>query len=306
MSSSIIYIGTRGSKLALWQANHVKALLETTHPQLCFELKIISTKGDRVLDVALSKIGDKGLFTRELEDQLFDGHIHMAVHSLKDLPTVMPQGTRVGAILSRGEYRDALVSRVGLSLEQMTEEHTIATSSLRRRAQIKAINPKVQVVDIRGNVDTRLRKMHDGYCHAMMMAGAGLIRLGYDHEIHMLMEPVSFVPAPGQGAVAIELLDGAFDVMQLIAPLHCSATASMVMAERAFLNELQGGCHVPIGSHAVMNHDLITLYGMVAAIDGSVVLRDLVTGSVEEAELLGRDLAQRIKQQGGDDLLNIE
>lgn len=305
MTSPII-IGTRGSKLALWQANHVKALLEQAHPHLAFDIKIISTKGDQILDVALSKIGDKGLFTKELEDQLFEGNIHLAVHSLKDLPTVMPQGTAIGAILARGECRDALVSINGLALTQLTEHHKIATSSLRRKAQILDINPRVQVIDIRGNVDTRLRKMHEGYCDAMMMAGAGLIRLGYDADITALMNPVDFLPAPGQGAMAIEILANASDIKQLIAPLHCAHTASLIMAERAFLNELEGGCQVPIGSHAIISNGLMTLHGMVATTDGSVVLKDQLTGQIDQAESLGRKLAQRIKQQGGDDLLNNE
>ena len=302
-SQTPIIIGTRGSKLALWQANHVKALLEEAHPHLSFEISTITTKGDKILDVALSKIGDKGLFTKEIEECLFAGTIHLAVHSLKDLPTVMPAGTKIGAILERGECRDALVSPKGLTIEQLTEDHTIATSSLRRKAQILSINPRAKVIDIRGNVDTRLRKMHEGYCDAMMMAGAGLKRLGYNSEITNLMNPQAFIPAPGQGAIAIEIRDNDPMIEELISPLHCKITGQMIDAERAFLNELEGGCQIPIGSHAVVNQHSLTHYGMVANEDGTKIIRDSITGDATTADQLGRELAQCIKRQGGDQLL---
>jgi hydroxymethylbilane synthase len=303
MSTRPIRIGTRGSKLALYQANLVKEKLEKAHPIVPFEISIISTKGDKILDVALSKIGDKGLFTKELEVALFEGDIDMAVHSLKDLPTVFPEGAQLGAILPRAEYRDAWVCPAGLSLEEMDEQHTVATSSLRRKAQIHRLNPKVQVVDIRGNVDTRLKKMKDGHCDAMVMAGAGLIRLGYDKEITTLLDADYFVSACGQGAIAIEIRDQDVLIQPLVHALHCENSYQEITAERSFLNELEGGCQIPIGAHASISGDKLTLVGLAALPDGSHELRDTLTGKVSEADKLGRQLAHKIINQGGDAIL---
>jgi len=305
MNKSNIRIGTRGSKLALYQANLVKEKLGAAFPNHAFEIVIISTKGDKILDVALSKIGDKGLFTKELEHALFANEVDMCVHSLKDLPTVFPEGAQLGAILKRAEYKDAWVSKNGLSLEEMTEQHKVATSSLRRKAQVHRLNPKVQVVDIRGNVDTRLRKMEDGHCDAMVMAGAGLIRLGYNEVITELFDPNYFVSACGQGAIAIEIREGDEAIDDIVKALHCEESYQQITAERSFLNELEGGCQIPIGAYAKIDNKELSLLGLVAMPDGTKELRAQTKGLACNAEAIGRKLAQEIREQGGTAILDI-
>lgn len=303
MSKSIVRIGTRGSQLALYQANLVKSKLEQAIPDTTFEIVIISTKGDKILDVALSKIGDKGLFTKELEHALFNNEVDMCVHSLKDLPTVFPEGAQLGAILKRAEYKDAWVSKDGLSLEEMTEAHTVATSSLRRKAQVHRLNPKVKVVDIRGNVNTRLKKMEDGHCDAMVMAGAGLIRLGFDDVITNLFEPDYFVSACGQGAIAVEIRDNDDTIDAIVKTLHCEESYQQITAERSFLNELEGGCQIPIGAYANIDGDDMHLLGLVAMPDGSQELRAELSGKACDAETIGRKLAQQMAQSGAHEIL---
>jgi len=304
MTNSSIRIGTRGSQLALYQANLVKAKLEQAFPQQAFELVIISTKGDKILDVALSKIGDKGLFTKELEVALFSGEVDMAVHSLKDMPTVFPEGAQLGAILSRAEYKDAWVSREGLKLDEMTKDHKVATSSLRRKAQVHRINPEVQVVDIRGNVNTRLKKMDDGHCDAMVMAGAGLIRLGMEERITELFDADYFVSACGQGAIAIEIRENDEVIDKVVKALHCEDTYQQITAERCFLNELEGGCQIPIGAHATITNGQLSLLGLVAMPDGSKELRGMEQGAAADAEQIGRALAKQLVVQGGNEILD--
>jgi len=304
MTNSSIRIGTRGSQLALYQANLVKVKLEQAFPQQSFELVIISTKGDKILDVALSKIGDKGLFTKELEVALFNGEVDMAVHSLKDMPTVFPEGAELGAIISRAEYKDAWVSRDGLKLEEMTKDHKVATSSLRRKAQVNRINPDVQVVDIRGNVNTRLQKMGDGYCDAMVMAGAGLIRLGMEEHITELFDADYFVSACGQGAIAIEIRENDETIDKVVKALHCENTYQQITAERSFLNELEGGCQIPIGAHATITNGQLRLLGLVAMPDGSKELRGIEQGAAQDAENIGRNLAKQLVVQGGNEILD--
>lgn len=304
MTNSSIRIGTRGSQLALYQANLVKAKLEQAFPQQSFELVIISTKGDKILDVALSKIGDKGLFTKELEVALFNGEVDMAVHSLKDMPTIFPEGAQLGAIISRAEYKDAWVSRDGLKLEAMTKDHKVATSSLRRKAQVHRINPEVQVVDIRGNVNTRLQKMDDGYCDAMVMAGAGLIRLGMEERITELFDADYFVSACGQGAIAIEIRENDETIDKVVKALHCEDTYQQITAERSFLNELEGGCQIPIGAHATITNGQLRLLGLVAMPDGSKELRGIEQGAAQDAENIGRKLAKALVVQGGNEILD--
>ncbi|MBK3518929.1 hydroxymethylbilane synthase [Carboxylicivirga marina] len=304
MNKSTIRIGTRGSKLALYQANLVKSKLGEAFPDKTFEIVIISTKGDKILDVALSKIGDKGLFTKELEVALFNGEVDLCVHSLKDLPTVFPEGAQLGAILKRAEFKDAWVSKDGLALEEMTEKHVVATSSLRRKAQVHRINPKVKVVDIRGNVDTRIKKMNEGHCDAMVMAGAGLIRLGYNDVITSLFEPDYFVSACGQGAIAIEIRENDSEIDAVVKKLHCETSYQQITAERSFLNELEGGCQIPIGAYASIDGEELSLLGLVALPDGSKELRNELKGKACEAEGIGRKLAQQIAQAGGVEILN--
>jgi len=299
-----IIIGTRGSKLALYQANKVKDELEQCYPQLTVEIKIIHTKGDKILDVALSKIGGKGLFTKELEVALVAGEIDLAVHSLKDLPTELPTEFTIGAILERGDCRDALVSKDGLKLNQLTKDHKIATSSLRRVAGLKKINPDFEIVDIRGNVGTRLQKMEDGYCDAMIMAAAGLKRLGLEQYITEILEPKDFIPAVAQGAIAVETRSNDQKVNTLLQGINHGPTQQMVTAERAFMRTLEGGCQVPVGAYTNVKNGIIILTGFVSSLDGTKYLKQCMSGPNVKAKELGEDLAQILIERGANEILN--
>ena len=301
MNKKTIRIGTRGSALALWQAETVKALLEAACSDYVYELKITHTKGDKILDVPLAKIGDKGLFTKELEVELFAGDVDMAVHSFKDMPTVLPEGARIGAVITRGEFRDALVSANGKTLETLDETDVIATSSLRRRAQLLHMNPKLNIVDIRGNVNTRLKKMDEGYCNVMVMAAAGLIRLGLGDRISQILDEKRFIPAAAQGVVSIEIRDNDPEVAALVAKIHDETAWRMAQAERTFLHQLEGGCQVPIGANAAVDGNDMTLTGFIASLDGSKLLRGAVSGP--QPLLLGTSLADYLISVGGRDVL---
>ncbi|TKG96016.1 hydroxymethylbilane synthase [Puteibacter caeruleilacunae] len=304
MQDNTIIIGTRGSQLAMYQANIVRETLLNTFPSIKTEIKIIKTKGDKILDVALSKIGDKGLFTKELEVAMLNNEIDLAVHSLKDLPTQLPEGFSVSAILKRGNFRDALVSRDGLKLCELTSQHKIATSSLRRIANLRNYNPEFQIIDIRGNVNTRLKKMEDGYCDAMVMAAAGLERLGLDHYITEILDPVEFIPAVAQGAIAVETLTNNSKLNELLSNISDSLTESQVTAERAFMKKLEGGCQVPVGAYTSVNGKELILTGFVSSTDASEFLKDSIVGSTEEAQALGERLAIKLINQGANDILN--
>jgi hydroxymethylbilane synthase len=302
MKSKLI-IGTRGSKLALFQTNLVERKLKTAYPNLEVEINIIKTKGDKILDLALSKIGDKGLFTKEIQDSLYKKEIDIAVHSLKDLPTVLPNGTQLGAILERANHRDVLVSIDGKKLADFTSDNTIATSSLRRKSQLIKLNKEVQVVDIRGNVDTRIRKMHAGYCQGMIMAAAGVERLELQSHITEYLNETQMLTAPGQGAIAIEVREGDDEVLDILSILNHKKSSICVTAERSFLNRLEGGCQIPFAAHATINGDILTIEGMVSTLDGSKMQREIIKGNIKEAIQLGIDLADSIKINGGNEIL---
>lgn len=301
---NIIRIGTRGSKLALYQAYRVKDELKLKFPNRQFELVVIKTKGDKILDVPLSKIGDKGLFTKELEVAMFNNEIDMAVHSLKDLPTIFPEGTKLGAVLERGTVNDALVSKNNLKLSELTTGHTIATSSLRRKAQLLKINPAFNIVEIRGNVNTRIRKMNEGYCDAMIMASAGLQRLEMDDAISEILDTETMIPACGQGAIAIEIRDNDTDIEELITQINHKETMITSAAERAFLNTLEGGCQIPVGSTCKIDGDQVKITGFVASIDGNKFLKDSVAGPIKEANNMARKLARKLFNGGGQEILD--
>ncbi len=298
-----INIGTRGSKLALFQANTVKDMLSHSFPEYSFEIKIISTKGDRIVDQPLSQIGDKGLFTRELEEQLLSGEIDMAVHSLKDLPTELPKGLTVGAILERADPRDVVVSSNHLTLNSLTRSHTVATSSLRRKAALLNLNPELHIVDIRGNIDTRIRKMQEGYCDAIVMAAAGVERLGLTHFITEYLDRETLIPAPGQGAIAVETASAHAAVAPFLAKLNHPNTALEVQAERSFLNRLQGGCQVPIGCFARIMGNSLQLTGFIATVTGELFIRESYTGTSAQAWETGIHLAEIILHKGGQQIL---
>ena len=300
---SKLAIGTRGSKLALYQANLVKSKLETTYPALEVVINVIKTKGDKILDIALSKIGDKGFFTKEIQDALHNKEVDIAVHSLKDLPTELPKGSQLGAILERANHRDVLVSVGGKKLADFTAEDKIATSSLRRKSQLLQMNKQVQVVEIRGNVDTRIRKMNDGHCEGIIMAAAGIERLGLQEHITEYLNETQMLTAPGQGAIAIEIRKEDNEVLEVLSVLNHEQSAICVTAERSFLNRLEGGCQIPFAAHATLDGDTLTVEGLVATLDGRKIQRAKIIGNSKDAIQLGIDLANSIQDNGGYEIL---
>jgi hydroxymethylbilane synthase len=303
MIKNTIRIGTRGSKLALYQAYRVKDELQNHFPDISFSIEIIKTKGDKILDVPLSKIGDKGLFTKEIEESLFKHEIDLAVHSLKDLPTKFPEGAKLGAVLKRGEVRDALVSADGRKIENLTSNDVIATSSLRRKAQLLRINKDFKIVEIRGNVNTRIRKMQEGYCNAMIMSAAGLQRLEMDGFISECLDPEMMIPACSQGAIAIEIRENDKDIDELVSEINDRETLIAVEAERAFLRTLEGGCQIPVGSYSTLKGDQFKITGFISSIDGSSFIRDSIEGDAEQAADLAVKLAKKLYEKGGDEIL---
>ena len=304
MMPSIVKIGTRGSQLALWQANWVKSELNTRHPQLEVELVIIKTKGDKIIDVPLAKVGGKGLFVKEIENALLTNQVDIAVHSMKDMPAEIPKGLKVGAIPERETPWDALVSRSGESLADLPEGSRIGTSSLRRAAQLKKAHPLIQIEPLRGNLDTRLRKLHDQELAAIVLAAAGLQRLGLEKHITEIMALDVMVPAVGQGALCVETRAGDPLIGPLMEELNHEPTHTAVIAERAFLKRLEGGCQVPIAGYARLDAGQVKLIGLVADIEGRQVIRDEISGSPDAAEALGIRLAEQLLAKGADELLS--
>lgn len=296
-------IGTRQSLLALWQSNHIAALLREKYPECEVVLKKIVTKGDRILDVPLAQIGGKGLFTKEIETELADGTIDLAVHSLKDMPTVLPEGLCLTAITERANVGDAFVSNKYASFEELPLGAVIGTSSLRRKAQLLAARPDLQIMDLRGNVDTRLRKLDEGLYDAIILAAAGLERLGHGDRITALIPPDVCLPAVGQGALAIEARTADDEVRSMLEFLNDPPTKQSTDAERAFLGLLEGGCQVPIGVHADVAGEQIKIEAIIAALDGSTVLRDTITGKAEDAVALGQQLGKKMLAAGGQEIL---
>jgi hydroxymethylbilane synthase len=299
-----IRIGTRGSQLALYQAKKVKATLENIFPELQVELKIIKTKGDKILDVALSKIGDKGLFTKEIENELIDSTVDLAVHSLKDLPTKLPDGLKLGAVLERAEYRDALVSLNGKKVADLKPGDVVATSSLRRIAGLLKVNNQIVIKDIRGNVNSRLKKMEEGYCDAMIMAAAGLQRLGLEKYITEIIDPEVIMPAVSQGAIAIETRLNDPEIDLLMEKVNHQETWNTITAERAFLAHLEGGCQVPLGCFSKVENGILTMGGFVASIDGKQYLRDDVSEDISKGAEIGIQLAEKLLEKGAFSILN--
>ncbi len=304
MGKNLIRIGTRGSQLALYQAELTKKLLSEKFPELTVEINIIKTLGDKILDVALSKIGDKGLFTKEIETALLAGEVDIAVHSLKDLPTTLPEGLKLGSVLKRAEFRDALVSRDGRKLHELTQEDTIATSSLRRIAGLMRINKDFKIVDIRGNVNTRLRKMEEGYCDAMIMAAAGLQRLGLDKYITEILEPEAFIPATSQGVIAIESRIDDIETDEFLKEINHKETWNAIEVERGFLRSIEGGCQVPVGCYSKIEEDKIHITGFVASLDGKIYLLEKESGFVSEGRIIGERLSKKLIERGAAKILD--
>ena len=308
MSRSLV-IGSRGSKLALWQAEQAKARLLALYPEIDVRIEIIKTTGDVKTD-PLSVIGGKGVFTKELEDALLDGRIDLAVHSLKDLPTLLPDDLGISAICKRDDPRDALVVRDDLkgrsgSILNLPENAVVGTSSQRRVAQLKSLRGDVVVRDVRGNVDTRLRKLDEGQYDALILASAGLRRLELEDRINATISPEEMVPAVGQGAIAIETRADDEFAVETTGDLDHEETRLCCLAERAFLRSLGGGCQFPIAGHAVIENEELKLDGLVATPDGARILREQFSGSPRNADEIGLSLATRLIDLGANSLLDL-
>lgn len=302
-----LVIGSRGSKLALWQAEQARQNLQALEPKIAVTIEIIKTTGDVKSD-PLSVIGGKGVFTKELEDALLDKRIDIAVHSLKDLPTILPEGLAITAICEREDARDALVLRADLnapdaSLWNLPERAVVGTSSQRRLAQLKALRGDVVVKDLRGNVDTRIRKLDERQFDAVILASAGLLRLGLEDRISAKIPITEILPSVGQGAIAIETRSDDEFAVETTSRLDHRETRIACLSERSFLRRLGGGCQLPIAAHARMEADLLVLYGLVAKADGSEILRDRLSGLPNDAEEIGSQLASLLIQRGSEALL---
>ncbi|ERT07903.1 porphobilinogen deaminase [Lyngbya aestuarii BL J] len=305
--SRTVRIGSRKSQLALVQTYWVQAELQKHFPDIEFEVHTMSTQGDKILDVALAKIGDKGLFTKELEVGMLNHETDIAVHSLKDLPTNLPEGLMLGCVTERENPADAVVlheKHKDKQLETLPEGAVIGTSSLRRLAQLRHHFPHFEFKDIRGNLNTRLQKLDEGGYDAIILAVAGLTRLGMGDRIHQTISPDVSLHAVGQGALGIECRDGDEKILEVIKVLEHTPTAQRCHAERAFLRELEGGCQVPIGVNTQVENNQLTLIGMVASLDGKRLIRDTVSGEASNAEQLGIDLAHRLREQGAKEILD--
>ena len=296
-----IIVGSRQSALALTQTNWVIEKLKSFGLPFEFEVKKIVTKGDKILDVTLSKVGGKGLFVKEIEQALLDGEIDMAVHSMKDMPAELPEGLLIGCVPKRVDVRDVLISEEGKTLAELPEGSIVGTSSLRRAAQLKAQRPDLAIKPIRGNIDTRIRKLKEEDFSAIILAAAGLERMQWKGEITEFLPVEYSLPAVGQGALGIECRGADAEVRDLLARLHDEATGQAVEAERAFLRTIEGSCQVPVAAYAAVENDTITLTGLVADPDGTTVLKETISG--RDAEEMGRMLAIRLKEQGAAEIL---
>jgi hydroxymethylbilane synthase len=300
-----IIIGSRGSKLALTQSNWVKSELERCSPGLEVTIEKISTKGDKITDVPLSRLGGKGLFTKELEVAMLERRVDLAVHSMKDLPTEIPEGLMIGAVSKREDPHDILISKKNIGLHELPEGAKVGTSSLRRRAQLLALRPDLVVADLRGNLDTRLKKLDTTDLDAIIVARAGVLRLGFTERPAQIIPFEELLPAVGQGALCVEIRENDSEVKELVAKaINDPATRYAVEAERALLAKLEGGCQIPIGAAAqVIPDDKLELEANVCSLDGKVAIRDKLAGSTAQAEEIGLKLAQRLLSMGADKIL---
>jgi len=296
-------IGTRGSQLALWQANWIKEILVRKNPDLDIEIVKIKTTGDKILDVPLAKVGGKGLFVKEIETALLDNSVDLAVHSMKDVPTLLPDGLKIVAISEREDPRDVIISKEGRTLAQLQEGARIGTSSLRRQAQLAGYRPDLVMEPLRGNINTRLKKLRDGQYDAIVLAYAGVKRLGWEGEVTQVLDTDIMLPAIGQGALGIEARGDDPGTLERILFLNHSETSLCVRAERAFLHRLEGGCQVPIAAYATTDNGTVTLTGLVAGVDGEKLIRMEVRSDEASAEEAGLSLAEQILDSGGREIL---
>lgn len=296
-------IATRQSPLALWQAEHIRSRLNALYPDLTVELVKFVTQGDKILDTPLAKIGGKGLFVKELEAALLDGRADLAVHSMKDVPMHLPEGLTLAVTCEREDPLDAFVSNDYQSFDELPQGAKVGTSSLRRKCQILQIRPDLEIIDLRGNVGTRLSKLDDGLYDAIILASAGLKRLGLADRIRHCLAPVLSLPAVGQGALGLECRADDVELLKIIQPLQHEETSICVRAERAFNAYLEGGCQVPIAGYATLANDQLYIEGRVGSVDGKILLKQQLVGTSEDAEQLGEQLAQCLLEQGAGELL---
>ena len=303
MSKRVIKVGTRDSALAMWQTKYVIERLKEVSDDYTFETVAVKTKGDKILDVSLAKVGDKGLFTKELEVAMLENETDLAVHSMKDVPTQLVEGLTIGAILKREDPRDVIISPKGYTFSTLPQGAKVGTSSLRRKAQIKHLRPDLEICDIRGNLNTRLRKMEEENFDALILAAAGVIRMGWSEKITEYLAPEVSLPAVSQGAIGVECRSNDAEILKLLALINDDDTAICVRSERALLNELEGGCQIPIAAYGIIENDSLILNGLVASLDGSRLIKERLAGKKAESEEIGRSLAQKLTALGADEIL---
>ena len=303
MTKRTVKIGSRDSALAMWQTKHVISELEKVTSEYTFEIVPLKTKGDKILEVSLAKVGDKGLFTKELEAAMLDKTTDLAVHSMKDVPTNLVDGLIIGSILKREDPRDVLISPKGYTFQTLPEGAKVGTSSLRRKAQLQNLRPDLKICDVRGNLNTRMRKMHEENFDALILAAAGVIRMGWSDEISEYLPMDISLAAVSQGAIGIECREDDAEIMALIAKINDEETATCVCAERALLRALEGGCQIPIAAHAVIKNDTLKLNGLVASLDGKRVIKETLSGNKDNAEEIGLELAKKLTALGADEIL---
>jgi hydroxymethylbilane synthase len=302
---SKLIIGSRGSQLALWQANFIRNAVQKKNKSIRFEIKIVKTTGDKILDVALSKIGDKSLFTKELENELLNGNIDIAVHSLKDLQTILPGGLKLAAVTKRHPVEDVLIAgKKGITIQSLKENAVVGTGSLRRRCQLLHLRPDIKIEELRGNVPSRIKKFLDSEWDAIILARAGIERLGLKKYISSLIPTDELLPAVGQGALGIEINSQNKIAEEILQPVHHEETYKAVLAERSLLKALEGGCQVPIGAFAEVKTNGIYLDALVGSLDGSITIRKKMKGSRKDPERLGKALAKDLLKAGAKEILD--
>lgn len=303
MSKKKVIVGSRDSVLAMWQTKFVVEQLMAVTDQYEFEIVSLKTKGDKILDVSLAKIGDKGLFTKELEVGLLQGEIDFAVHSMKDMPTVLPEGLQISSLLKRHNPADVLISEKYDSFAALPQGAKVGTSSLRRKAQLLHARPDLDIHDVRGNLQTRMRKMREENFDGIILAAAGVERLDWHDQITEELSYDICLPAVSQGVIGVETRTDDPEIIALVQLVNDAQTASCVAAERALLKSLEGGCQIPIGAYAQLEGDTVVLQGLVGSLDGKTIIRDEISGPVAQSEQLGQQLAQRLSEQGGQAIL---
>ena len=303
MNKNILRIGTRGSNLALKQAHWVAGRLKEKYPDMITEISVIKTKGDRMQTISLASIGGKGVFVKEIEEALLKGDIAIAVHSMKDVPTELPEELEIGIITEREDPRDVLIARENRKLEDLPTEARIGTGSLRRALQLRNLMPDIKIVSIRGNLDTRIKKLKTDNLDGVVVAAAGMKRMGWEESVSQFIPIEVMVPSPGQGALGIELRKDDEEIRDIVSFLNHSSSSIEVMAERAFLTQLGGGCQVPIAAFGKKQDDELILRGLVGSLDGEIIIVDEITGNSEDWEELGKKLAENIWSRGGREIL---